>query len=158
MGGHGYHRAMLIDNFVRHFFEWCVIGTRNNANWGWSMWDVDNAYVGAGLTGGLVGFILFVAIFVYGYRMIGEARKKTEESHGDARLVWAIGATLFAITIGFLGIVFFDQSIIAWYALLVIIQQYSPSSWSNKVPTESEITDIPASVSSARPVRTSNIP
>jgi hypothetical protein len=125
VGGHGWHRAMLIDNFVRHFFDWYLIGTRNNADWGWSMWDVDNAYVGAGLMGGLAGFILFLAIFVCAYRIIGIARKITEESHEDARLIWAIGSTLFANTIAFLGIVYFDQSMIAWYTLLVIIQQYS---------------------------------
>jgi len=79
-GGSGWHRAMLIENFVYHFFDWCLIGTKNNPNWGWSMWDVDNAYVGAGLTGGLLGFILFLAVFVYGYRMIGVARKEAEQS------------------------------------------------------------------------------
>jgi hypothetical protein len=121
LGGSGYHRAMLIDNFVRHFFNWFLIGTRDNRNWGYEMFDVDNAYVGAGLTGGLLGFILFLAIFVYGYKMIGEARSAVEESRGDSRLIWAIGSTLFANSIAFFGIVYFDQSIIAWYALLVMI-------------------------------------
>jgi len=107
---------------------------------------VDNAFVGAGLMGGLPGFILFLCIFVYGYRTIGAARKAAEESakdarvtdvsagtswphldpaddaRRDARLIWAIGAALFANTTAFFGIVYFDQSIIAWYALLVMIQ------------------------------------
>jgi hypothetical protein len=121
LGGSGYHRAMLIDTFVRHFFDWFLIGTSDNPNWGYSMWDVDNAYVGAGITGGLLGFILFLAIFVYGYRMIGEARSAVEESLGEARLTWSIGSALFANSIAFFGIVYFDQSIIAWYALLVMI-------------------------------------
>jgi len=121
LGGSGWHRAMLIDTFVRHFFDWFLIGTRDNANWGWSMWDVDNAYVGAGLKGGLLGFILFLAIFVYGYRMIGEARTAVEESRRDARFIWAIGSALFANSIAFFGIVYWDQSVIAWYALLVMI-------------------------------------
>jgi small-conductance mechanosensitive channel len=121
LGGSGWHRAMLIDNFVSHFFDWWLIGTRDNANWGWSMWDVDNAYVGAGFMGGVIGFILFVAVFVIAYRMIGAAREKAEEANGDPRLIWAIGAALFANTIAFFGIVYFDQSIITWYALLVMI-------------------------------------
>ena len=121
IGGSGWHRAMLIDNFVRHFFDWCLIGTQDYPNWGWSMWDVDNAFVGAGLMGGLPGFILFLAIFVYGYRMIGEARTAVEESPEDARFIWAIGSALFANNIAFFGIVYFDQSVIAWYALLVMI-------------------------------------
>jgi len=85
------------------------------------MWDVDNAYVGAGLTGGLLGFVLFLAIFVIAYRMIGFARKTTEESGRDAFLIWAIGAALFANTVAYFGIVYFDQSIIGWYTLLVMI-------------------------------------
>jgi hypothetical protein len=85
------------------------------------MWDVDNAFVGAGLGGGLLGFILFLKIFVYGYRMIGTARNAAEDSHRDARLIWSIGAALFANSVAFFGIVYFDQSIIAWYALLVMI-------------------------------------
>lgn len=121
LGGSGWHRAMLIDNFVRHFFDWFLIGTQDNPNWGWSMWDVDSAFVGAGLGGGLLGFILFLAIFVYGYRMIGSARSAAEESRRDARFIWAIGSALFANSIAFFGIVYFDQSIIAWYALLVMI-------------------------------------
>jgi hypothetical protein len=122
LGGSGWHRAMLIDNFVRHFFEWCLIGTKNNPNWGWSMWDVDNAFVGSGLMGGLPGFILFLYVFIYAYRTIGAARKAAAESRKDERLIWAIGAALFANTAGFFGTVYFDQSIIAWYALLVMIQ------------------------------------
>ena len=53
--------------------------------------------------------------------MIGVARAAAEESHRDALLIWAIGAALFANTIAFFGIVYFDQSVIAWYALLVMI-------------------------------------
>jgi hypothetical protein len=120
-GGSGWHRAMLVDNFVWHFFEWCLIGTRDNANWGWSMWDVDNAYVGAGLSGGLLNFILFIAVLVQGYRIIGVARRSAEGSRRDARLIWSIGAALFANSVAFFGIVYFDQSIVAWYALLAII-------------------------------------
>jgi hypothetical protein len=120
-GGSGTHRAFLIDHFIHHFFEWFLIGTRNNVNWGWDMWDVDNAYVGAGVMGGLLGFILFLAIFVYGYKTIGAGWRMAQGSEGDARLIWAFGAALFANTIAFFGIVYFDQSAIAWYALLVMI-------------------------------------
>jgi hypothetical protein len=127
LGGSGWHRAMLIENFVYRFFDWWLIGTRDNQNWGWSMWDVDNAFVGAGIMGGLLGFILFVAIFVHGYKMVGVAEKTAEGSRSDERLIWAIGAALFANTVAFFGIVYFDQSIIAWYALLVMISVISTS-------------------------------
>jgi hypothetical protein len=122
LGGSGWHRAMLIDRFVRHFFEWCLIGTKNYPDWGWSMWDVDDAFVGAGLTGGLAGFILFLCIFVYGFRTIGLARRAAGVCRKDAWLIWSIGSALFANAIAFFGVLYFDQTIIAFYALLIMIQ------------------------------------
>ena len=103
---------MLIDTFVRHFSEWWLIGTRNNPNWGFDMWDVDNAFVAAGVGGGLITFIAFIAVLVYAYKRIGKSRRLTGLSRNDEHLVWAIGACLFANTVGFFGIVYFDQSII----------------------------------------------
>lgn len=148
LGGSGYHRAMLIDTFVRHFFDWFLIGTRDNRNWGYEMFDVDNAYVGAGLTGGLLGFILFLAIFVYGYKMIGEARSAAEESRRDARFIWAIGSALFANSIAFLGIAYFDQGAIAWYALLVIISVIHTAALGEKRSQSDPETAVPIPVAS----------
>jgi hypothetical protein len=121
LGGSGWHRAMLIDTFVHHFFEWFLIGTNKNGQWSWDTWDVDDAYVGAGISGGLLGFILFLSVIITAYRMVGKARRKAG-SGNDARLIWALGASLFANSTAFFGIVYFDQSIIAWFALLAMIQ------------------------------------
>ncbi len=120
-GGSGWHRATLIDTFVRHFGEWWLYGTRNNADWGYYMWDVDNAFVSSGLQGGLLTFLLFIAVFVYAFKVIGNARRKAERSVREARLIWAIGCALFANAVAFFGIFYFDQSILAWYALLAMI-------------------------------------
>ncbi len=114
LGGSGYHRSELIDDFVSHFFGWWLVGTKDNVNWGWSMWDVDNAYVGAGLTGGLLGFILFIAVFVCCYKLIGEGIRAAGQSRRDELFIWAIGAAFFANTVAFFGIVYFDQSRMAW--------------------------------------------
>ena len=119
IGGSGYHRAMLIDTFVGHFGEWWLVGTRSNADWGFDMWDVDNAYVAAGIGGGLLTFFAFIALFAFAFRQIGKARKLT--SGAEERFVWAMGASLFAITVGYFGIVLFDQSLIIWYAMIAMI-------------------------------------
>lgn len=121
MGGSGWHRAMLVDNFVRHFSEWWLYGTRANPDWGWSMWDVDNAYVGAGLSGGLLNFVLFITVLVCAFKLVGKARKLAEKYPGDLRLVWALGTALFANTVAYFGIVYFDQAIVAWYTLLAMV-------------------------------------
>lgn len=121
MGGSGYHRAMLIDNFIHHFGEWWLVGTQNNAAWGFDMWDVDNAYVAAGIGGGLITFVLFLALLVYAFKRVGKSRWLLRKSRPDERLVWAIGASLFANAVGFFGIVYFDQSILAWYCVLAMV-------------------------------------
>jgi hypothetical protein len=120
-GGTGWHRSELIDQFVRHFGDWWLIGTKDNASWGLDMWDSINAYVNAGVEGGLVTFILFVSLFVYAYKTIGRALKLAKGDRENERLIWALGVCVFANTVGFFGITYFDQSVIAWYALLVMI-------------------------------------
>ena len=121
MGGSGWHRAMLIDTFVRHFWDWWLYGTRSNPDWGWSMWDVDNAYVGAGLSGGLVNFVLFIAVLVCAFRVVGKGRRLAEKSESGLRIIWVLGTALFANTVAYFGIVYFDQAVVAWYALLAMI-------------------------------------
>jgi hypothetical protein len=120
-GGTGWHRSELIDQFIRHFGDWWLIGTRNNAYWGIDMWDSINAYVNAGVEGGLITFILFVSLFVYAYRTVGRARKLAEYDRKNERLIWALGAAVFANTVAFFGITYFDQSVMAWYSLLVMV-------------------------------------
>jgi len=123
VGGTGWHRAELVDQFVRRFFEWFLIGTRNNASWGLDMWDSINAYVRAGVEGGLVTLILFLSLLIIGFKRIGRARKlsENETGTGNERLLWAMGVTLFSNCIAFLGIIYFDQSAVAWYLTLVMI-------------------------------------
>lgn len=121
LGGSGWHRSMLVDNFVRHFSEWWLVGTRLNPNWGWSMWDVDNAYVGAGISGGLLSFVLFIAVIVYAFKTVGAGRKLVVDFPREQRLIWVLGTALFANAVAYLGIVYFDQGIVAWYALLAMI-------------------------------------
>lgn len=120
-GGTGWHRAELIDQFVRHLGEWWLIGTQNNASWGVDMWDSINAYVNAGVEGGLITFTLFICIFVYAFKRIGAARRLARNNLHDERLLWALGCCLFSNTVAFFGIVYFDQSVIAWYVLLAMI-------------------------------------
>jgi hypothetical protein len=136
LGGSGYHRAMLIDSFIHHFGQWWLVGTQNNASWGYDMWDVDNAYVGAGVGGGLITFVLFVAVMVYAFKRIGRSRKLARKSRQNERLVWAIEASLFANAVGFFGIVYFDQSILAWYCVLAMVSATATLVESKKPSTE----------------------
>jgi hypothetical protein len=117
-GSTSWHRFALVDSFVRRFGEWWLIGTRNNPNWGYDMWDSINWYVSSGITGGLLGLVLFVGILVVAFRTLGGVLKRSDLRRGPKQFAWCLGSSLFAAMVAFLGISFFDQSIVIWYALL----------------------------------------
>lgn len=120
LSGSSYHRYELIHETVGHFGEWWLIGTTNNANWGWDMFDLADQYVQTAVNGGLLGLILIVAIIVYGFKYVGRARLATTDSK-QAMFLWALGSALLAYTIAFFGISLWDQSVVQWYTLLAFI-------------------------------------
>jgi hypothetical protein len=120
-GNSGYHRAYLIDTFVRHFRDWWLIGTNQATNWGYEMDDMSNQFVAEGETGGIATFICFVLLISRSFGRIGKARKLID---GDAQkewFLWFLGICLFSHCVGYFGISYFDQTRIWWYALLAII-------------------------------------
>jgi hypothetical protein len=120
-GNSGYHRAMLIDTFVRHFWDWWLIGTNAMLSWGIDMWDLSNQFVAEGETGGLVTFICFIMLISKSFGRIGTARKIVQGDTKKEWLFWLLGATLFAHCVSYFGISYFDQIKIAWFALLAMI-------------------------------------
>jgi len=120
-GSSGYHRFMLIDQCIRHFWDWWLIGVKDTSVWGWDMWDTANQYVGLCDGSGLVPFVLFIAILVYGFKYLGRARRQAGKDRVNALFLWAISAALFANVVAFIGISYFDQTIVGWYGLLAII-------------------------------------
>jgi hypothetical protein len=122
-GSSGYHRYMLVDQAIRHFGEWWLVGTRTQSLWGWDMWDSIDWYVNEATNGGALTLGLFVSVLVYGFKRIGNARRVADTT-GDRpkeRFIWALGAALFTNALSFLGISYFDQSFIMWCAFLVIV-------------------------------------
>jgi len=117
----GYHRYILVDRFIDRFSEWWLVGTRGTSSWGWDMWDTINSYVAAGTEGGVVNFLLFIALFVVAFRQLGRARKRAVEDPALQRLTWVLGTLLFAHAVAFFGIAYFDQSQFIWYTELAMI-------------------------------------
>jgi len=115
-----YQRYQLINQCILHFRDWWLIGTKSYADWGWHMWDLSNQYVGTADTVGLIPLLSFLAVIVFGFKYIGKARRMAPERQQEL-FAWAIGAALFANVVAFFGIGYFDQTIVAWYALLAII-------------------------------------
>ena len=120
-GSSGYHRAKLIDDFITHFSDWWLIGTKENHTWGYSTWDLLNQFVAEGEVGGLATFICFVALIVFCFSKVGKARKAVEGDRTREWFFWLLGATLFSHVVAYWGVSYFDQTRFLWYALLGMI-------------------------------------
>ena len=120
-GSSGYHRYELIDQCIRHFWEWAFVGTKNFGSWGWDMWDLSNQYVAAADTTGLIPLFLFLSMIVLGFKYVGRSRRASSGDRKQEFFIWGLGASMFANVVAFFGIAYFDQTIIAWYAILAMI-------------------------------------
>ncbi|MGA3107430.1 MAG: hypothetical protein ABSD53_23345 [Terriglobales bacterium] len=115
-----YHRAELIDQFINHFSSWWLIGTKDAATWGWDMWDAQNMYVSVGEAGGLAALVFYILVISRSFARIGEARKRARNKQ-QQWFLWFLGAALFANVVAFFGVNYFDQSRMAWFALISMI-------------------------------------
>lgn len=120
-GSSSWHRFMLVDQCIRHFGDWWLIGVKDTSVWGWDMWDTANQYVSVCDNSGLLPFLLFLAVLVYGFKYLGRARCTAGKDKKTALFMWALGSALFANAVAFLGISYYDQTMVAWYALLAMI-------------------------------------
>jgi hypothetical protein len=130
VGGGGWHRAFVIDTAVAHFNEWWLFGTTYTAHWGPGgeviaanpdMMDITNQFVVEGVKGGLLKLILFVAIIVGCFKIVGRRVREEEGNLFRGLLFWSMGASLFAHCLSFMSVPYFDQMIIVWYWLLAAI-------------------------------------
>jgi len=120
VGGHGWDRAFLVDQFMQHISEWWLVGSDANAKWSvyGGTWDRCNQYVAEGLSGGLLGLALFIALLVMAFSILGRARKRARGV--DRWLYWCLGAALLAHVAAFWGVSYWDQMRVPWLLLLAV--------------------------------------
>lgn len=99
-----YHRFYLVDNCIRHFSDWWLLGYKDYPNWGFMMFDCCNQFVVQAVGGGLLALVAYIAIFSRSFGSIGKARKKVEGNRGQEWLLWCLGSTLFSIVVAHFGI------------------------------------------------------
>jgi hypothetical protein len=122
-----YHRYMLLNECIRHFSNWWLLGVKDTASWGWDMWDLANQYVAVAATSGMVPLILFLAILVLGFKYLGTARRQAGVEPRQERFIWALGAALFTNCVAFFGISYDDQTVVSWYLMLAITAVFAQS-------------------------------
>src|SRR5690606_32613661 len=90
----GHHRYLLIDNAIKHFDEWGLVGTKSTAHWGHQMFDVTNQYLLEGVRGGFVAMLLFLIVLLLAFRMLGSAVASDKRCPTDFS-AWLVGSALF---------------------------------------------------------------
>jgi hypothetical protein len=119
-GSSGYHRFELVNQTILHFSEWWLLGEKTTYQWGYNLWDTANTYVETAVTGGLITLVLFVTMIVFCFKAIGKAVRSSRDPQ-KSRMAWTLGATLVAHLVAFVGISYYDQTIVAWYLLLAMV-------------------------------------
>lgn len=117
----GYHRYYLVDNCIRHFSDWWLLGYKYYNDWGYGMFDLCNQFVVAALTGGLVTLVFYIAIFSRSFGAIGAARKRASGDRGQEWLLWCLGSNLFAIVVAHFGINYMALGQMTEFTLLACI-------------------------------------
>jgi hypothetical protein len=120
-GSSSYHRYYLVDDCIRHFGDWWLLGCANYGDWGFDMWDLCNQFVVQALTGGLVTLVLYITIFKRSFRAIGIARKRVEGDRRQEWLFWCLGSALFANVVAHFGINYMFHLSEYFFILLVSI-------------------------------------
>ena len=134
-GSSGYHRYMLVDNCIRHFGSWWLLGTTDYVNWGWDMWDLCNQFVAVALTGGLLSLVFFIMIYSRSFAAIGRARRKVSGNFRDEWPIWAMGAALFADIVASFGINFMVQLQVFFFISLGCVSLLAVQAAKEKVPS-----------------------
>jgi hypothetical protein len=130
LGGSGWHRSFLIDQFIHHFNEWWLIGTSYTAHWAPSgevilgntnMMDITNHYVAQGIMGGLIGLILFISVLVSCFKIVGRLVHGGGSGTLTPKFIWMLGASVGAHSVAFISVWYFDQITIYWNWLVAAI-------------------------------------
>jgi hypothetical protein len=132
-GGTGDHRSLVIDQAIKHFSEWCLLGTTYTAHWAVdnaltvlhgdpNMIDITNQYLFIGVQGGILPLILFILIIVYCFQGLGQTRRMFNSKPRYIQMIpWVLGSALFAHIVTFISVAYFDQMNVMWLLLLSII-------------------------------------
>jgi hypothetical protein len=125
-GGGGYHRAHLIDECIKRFSTWWLMGTDNTADWmptqinGGA--DITNQFILMAIGGGLLGFVLFVFFLFRCFQSLGIMMKAVRGwSYKEEWLLWGMGASLFSHLVNLNSVSYFDQMEVMWFFLLAAI-------------------------------------
>jgi hypothetical protein len=118
-GSTGWHRYHLIDQTIKHFGEWAILGTKNTIQWGWGMEDITNQYVLEGVRGGLISLVLLVALLVMAVRIFGIYSLYPMPPKRQW-FMWCLCVAMLGHCLSFIGVSYFGQIMMVLYMMFGI--------------------------------------
>lgn len=125
-GSTGWHRYYVIDQAIKHFNEWAILGTSNTSHWDYKkflmspQFDVTNQYVAEGVHGGLVSLGIFVAMLALAFRTLAKHFQKSTIAEYQW-LAWCTCCAILGHCIAFIGLTYFGQIVMLWYLTLAMV-------------------------------------
>lgn len=118
----GWHRSNLIDQTIKHFSDWWLVGVKTVEPWGVWWGDITNHFILEGIRGGLITGLLFLYSVIVAFSSIGLIFPRlAKQPKQDKILIWALGSTVFAHTVAFLDVAYTDQNVVNWYWTLASV-------------------------------------
>jgi hypothetical protein len=139
LGGTGWHRAYLIDQAIRYFSNWWLLGISQTGYWmpyelSDGNADITNQYLQQGVTGGIVPMILYIVFIVRGFKYIGIGLRNTSLFSPRIQfIIWGLGCALFAHVATFFSVSYYNNIRVLFYFLLAAIALLE-SSIISKIP------------------------
>jgi len=118
-GSTGWHRYHLINQAVKHFREWMLIGCRHTGHWGFGLADITNQYVLEGVRGGFVTLLLFVILLMTAVKTIVKYSLQTTPAK-QQWFIWCICVSLLGHCLSFIGVSYFGQIRMLFYLVLAV--------------------------------------
>lgn len=107
-GSTGYHRFYLIDQTVKNFGEWALLGVKGVAHWGVWAGDVTSMYIAQAVGGGLANMVLFVWLLVLAMKIFWKSSMLPIDL-ASKWLIWGFFASFLSHSASFLSVAYFGQ-------------------------------------------------
>jgi hypothetical protein len=120
----GWDRFFVIDQSLRHFGDWWLMGVKGTESW--DVVDITNEYAFTGIEGGVSTLILLLAVIWFAFRRVGSEIRRLAADPPACRMAWALGCALFVHCTNFIGLSYYGQAKFVWYLLLALIASQGP--------------------------------
>jgi hypothetical protein len=129
IGGSWWHRAKLVDVAIENIDEWWLVGYGgHDPGWGQFLGsdhtDVTNQFILHGVQYGMLGVIALCVVLASAFSNLNRLHNSTQHPQTES-LAWALGSSIFAVTVVFMSVSFFGQMLNLFYCFLGMIGSFT---------------------------------